>query len=507
MLHIDIPTIAEFMALAEARSDACISLYLPTLPVCQHAANRIPYKDLTKDAISQLKDAGVDKRRIALLEGRLERLGGAGRGNLDDNKYRFRRRDRSGVIEEFWSSQANGLVVLAVPETIRTFRLPQRPKLLAEVADRSHLTPFIRAMTSPHDAYVLALAERSIRLLPCIRQPAAHEGASCGPAEQRRSGDDERRNPICSLMKLAKLAKRCRIDKPDKFRLSDHDPADTFGLEIQKHEAKAMLVDSIERLTESQERLYAQHRWAVLAIFQGMDAAGKDSAIKHVMSGVNPQGCEVHSFKAPSSEHLARDLLWRSVVRLPERGRIGIFNRSYYEEVLVVRVHPEKLEDENLPRMLITDSIWQEQFRSICSFEHHLARQGMLILKFFLNISKEEQRRRFLARIDDPAKRWKFSIDDVTERERWDAYMEAYEDMIRNTSRPEVPWYVVPADQKPLARLIVASVIVSAMDKLDLSFPVIQGEALQTLEKARSLLVAEAQPAQDTKSNSSKAPA
>jgi PPK2 family polyphosphate:nucleotide phosphotransferase len=205
-------------------------------------------------------------------------------------------------------------------------------------------------------------------------------------------------------MRLAKIAKRCRIDKPDQFRLSDHDPGDCFGLDIHKDEARAMLADGIKRLAGLQERLYAERRWAVLVIFQGMDASGKDSAIKHVMSGVNPQGCEVHSFKSPSAEDLAHDFLWRCVVRLPQRGRIGIFNRSYYEEILVVRVHPEKLALENLPLTCMSDHLWQERFDGIRSFERHLARNGMLVLKFFLNISKEEQRRRFLARIEEPRK-------------------------------------------------------------------------------------------------------
>jgi PPK2 family polyphosphate:nucleotide phosphotransferase len=302
-------------------------------------------------------------------------------------------------------------------------------------------------------------------------------------------------NLTCPLMRFAKIARHCRIDKPDKFRLSDHNPADCFGLDIHKDEPTVMLADGIKRLTGLQERLYAQHRWAVLVIFQGMDAAGKDSAIKHVMSGVNPQGCEVHSFKAPSAEDLAHDFLWRCVVRLPERGRIGIFNRSYYEEVLVVRVHPDKLALENLPLSRMTNHLWEERFNGIRSFERHLARNGTLILKFFLNISKEEQRRRLLVRIEEPRKQWKFSMDDVAERQRWAAHMAAYEDMIRATSQPEAPWYVVPADNKLFTRLVVASTIVSAMDKLDLAFPKLEGDALKQLEEARRALINEVQPA------------
>src|SRR3954462_10257613 len=247
-------------------------------------------------------------------------------------------------------------------------------------------------------------------------------------------------------MSLAKTLHRFRIDKPDKFRLGDYDPADTCGLDLEKGEAKAMLASGVERLSGLQEKLYAQNQWAVLAILQAMDAAGKDGAIKHVMSGVNPQGCQVHSFKAPSAEELDHDFLWRIAKALPERGRIGIFNRSHYEEVLVVRVHPEFLARQRLPKELMDKDIWDERFKSIRGFEQHLARNGVLILKFFLHVSKEEQRKRFLARLDEPAKRWKFERGDVTERKFWDRYMHAYEEAIRETSQKEAPWYVVPAD-------------------------------------------------------------
>jgi PPK2 family polyphosphate:nucleotide phosphotransferase len=293
-------------------------------------------------------------------------------------------------------------------------------------------------------------------------------------------------------MKLAKMMKRFRIDKPDKFRLSDHDPADTCGLDIEKDEAKAMLVDGVERLAALQEKLYAHNRWSVLAVFQAMDAAGKDSAIKHVMSGVNPQGCQVHAFKQPSQEELDHDFLWRIAKALPERGRIGIFNRSHYEEVLVARVHPEILERQHLPKAVFGKDIWDERYTSIRHFESHLARNGTLIVKFFLHVSKEEQRKRFLARLDEPPKRWKFEMGDVAERKRWDKYMRAYEDAIRHTSREEARWYVVPADNKWFARLVIAEAMVEAMEGLKLEFPKVQGKALKDLEHVRGALMAEA---------------
>jgi PPK2 family polyphosphate:nucleotide phosphotransferase len=292
-------------------------------------------------------------------------------------------------------------------------------------------------------------------------------------------------------MKLAKIIKKFRIDHPDKFRLSDFDCADTCGLDIEKAEAKAMLADGVERLAALQEKLYAQNRWAVLAVFQAMDAAGKDGAIKHVMSGVNPQGCQVHAFKAPSGEELDHDFLWRIGKALPERGRIGIFNRSHYEEVLVARVHAEILARQRLPRQVLTKDIWQERFKSIRNFESHLARNGTLVLKFFLHVSKAEQRKRFLARLEEPGKRWKFEMGDVAERKLWDKYMRAYEDTIRHTSRPEAPWYVVPADNKGFARLIIAEAMVEAMERLDLAFPKVEGPALKELEKVRRALLAE----------------
>jgi PPK2 family polyphosphate:nucleotide phosphotransferase len=292
-------------------------------------------------------------------------------------------------------------------------------------------------------------------------------------------------------MKNPKLIKRFRIDTPDKFRLADFDPADTAGLQIEKDDAKQMLADGVKRLGELQERLYAQDRWAVLAIFQAMDAAGKDGAIEHVMSGINPQGVQVFSFKAPTPKELDHDFMWRTTMDLPERGRIGIFNRSYYEEVLVVRVHKELLARQKLPPELVTKDIWKERFQDIRAFERYLARNGTLILKFFLHVSKEEQRKRFLARIEEPGKRWKFSMGDVAERKLWDKYMGAYQDMIRHTSADHAPWYVVPADNKWFARIVVAGALVDAIERLDLQFPKVEGAALRELMNARKALLAE----------------
>jgi PPK2 family polyphosphate:nucleotide phosphotransferase len=289
-------------------------------------------------------------------------------------------------------------------------------------------------------------------------------------------------------MKLERIAKRFRIDRPDKFQLSKHDPAECCGLTVDKKEAQAMLADGIERLAELQQRLYADDRRSVLIVLQAMDAAGKDSIIKHVMSGINPQGCEVHSFKQPSAEELEHDFLWRVAQRLPSNGRIGIFNRSHYEEVLTVRIHKEFLARQKLPKQLVGKNIWQQRFEDIRAFEYHLARNGTRILKFFLNVSKEEQRRRFLDRIDQPDKRWKFSMNDVAERKLWDKYMAAYEDMIRQTSTPEVPWFVVPADQKWFTRLVVAAVVVEAMDRLKLNYPKVTAASLKALRKAEKAL-------------------
>lgn len=292
-------------------------------------------------------------------------------------------------------------------------------------------------------------------------------------------------------MQLYQIAKRFRIDRPEKFRLSKYDPADCCGLTVDKKEAKAMLAEGVAQLAELQQRLYADGRWSVLVVLQAMDAAGKDSVIKHVMSGINPQGCEVHAFKQPSEEELQHDFLWRIAQRLPTNGRIGIFNRSHYEEVLTVRVHKEYLESQRLPNQSTGKELWQQRFDSIRGFERHLARNGTLILKFFLNVSKEEQRQRFLDRINEPAKRWKFSMGDVAERQLWDKYMAAYDDMIRETSTPEAPWFVVPANHKWFTRLVVAAALVRELQALDLRYPKVTGKALKELRKAAKALKAE----------------
>ncbi|MGV3634213.1 MAG: polyphosphate kinase 2 family protein [Pseudorhodoplanes sp.] len=292
-------------------------------------------------------------------------------------------------------------------------------------------------------------------------------------------------------MKIEALARKYRIDNPDRFKLSDIDPSDCAGLTIDKDEAKEMLRESIEKLADLQEMLYAQDRWAVLAMFQAMDAAGKDGVIKHVMSGINPQGCQVYSFKAPTSHELDHDFMWRTTIAMPERGRIGIFNRSYYEEVLVVRAHPEILAKQKLPPKLVGKYIWKERFEDIRAFERYQARNGTLMLKFFLHVSKDEQAERFLERIDDPAKNWKFNLGDVAERKLWNDYMRYYEEMIRETSRPHAPWFVVPADKKWFTRLVVASALVEAMESLDLHFPKVDDAARDELKKARVLLAAE----------------
>ena len=282
-----------------------------------------------------------------------------------------------------------------------------------------------------------------------------------------------------------KLIRRYRVGDGGKFRLKDHDPADTAGLVLDKDEARRLLGVGVESLAELQGKLYAEDRWALLVIFQAMDAAGKDSTISHVMSGVNPQGCEVFSFKEPSPEELDHDFLWRASQRLPERGRIGIFNRSHYEEVLIVRVHPEILAGEKIPDALVTKRIWEERYEDINAFERHLARNGTAILKFFLNVSKKEQKKRFLARLDDPEKNWKFNLADVQERALWGDYMDAYEEMIRATSTEWAPWYVVPADQKWFTRIVVAGAIVDTLERLGVDYPKVDPAAKRRLAQAR----------------------
>ena len=289
---------------------------------------------------------------------------------------------------------------------------------------------------------------------------------------------------------LKDLSDRYRVNKGRGFRLKDFDPGDTHKFKSREH-AEKMLEHSLERLSEMQGRLYAQDQWALLLVFQAMDAAGKDGTIKHVMSGVNPQGCEVYSFKAPSSEELNHDFLWRCVKHIPERGRIGIFNRSYYEETLVVRVHKEFLEKEKVPDKLVTKNIWRERFEDIAAFERYLSRNGVVVRKFFLNVSKEEQKDRFLKRLDEPKKNWKFSASDIRERECWPRYMEAYEDMIAHTASKEAPWYVIPADHKWFTRLAVAAVIVETLESLKLKFPEVAPEVRKEFAAARAELAKE----------------
>jgi PPK2 family polyphosphate:nucleotide phosphotransferase len=290
-----------------------------------------------------------------------------------------------------------------------------------------------------------------------------------------------------AIMKQREFAKPFQIADGSHFRLKDFDPADTLGLKSKEH-AKEALERGIVRLAKLQEKLYAQDRWAILLILQAMDAAGKDSTIKHVMSGVNPQGCQVNSFKAPSAEELQHDFLWRTSRSLPERGKIGIFNRSYYEEVLAVRVHPELLAKEKLPDKLVTKDIWRERFEDINAFERYLFGNGIVVLKFFLHLSKKEQKRRFLERLDDSEKNWKFSMSDALERQHWEKYMQAYEDMIRNTSTKHAPWFIVPADHKWFTRLVVAEATIGAMESLDLSFPKMDAERRKELKDARAAL-------------------
>jgi PPK2 family polyphosphate:nucleotide phosphotransferase len=292
------------------------------------------------------------------------------------------------------------------------------------------------------------------------------------------------------LKEVSRIIEPYCITKGEKFRLKDHDPADINGLK-DKHQAQGLLEDGIALLSHMQEKLYAQDRWALLLIFQAMDAAGKDGAIKHVMSGVNPQGCDVHAFKSPSSEELNRDYLWRIHKCVPERGKIGIFNRSYYEEVLVVRVHPPFLRAQKLPDHLITKHIWDERYEDINSFERYLTRNGIVIRKFFLHVSKKEQKKRFLERLEDSKKNWKFSMADVQERGFWKDYQEAYEEMIQRTATKHAPWYVIPADNKWFTRLAVASAIIETLDQLDLAFPDVDEAKKKELETVRTSLLSQ----------------
>lgn len=291
-------------------------------------------------------------------------------------------------------------------------------------------------------------------------------------------------------MKIREFVKPFRVSDGKQFRLKDFDPAETLGLKSKEH-AEQTLERGVARLADLQEKLYAQDRWAALVVLQAMDAAGKDSIIKHVMSGLNPQGCQVTSFKAPSTEELQHDFLWRTSRSMPERGKIGIHNRSYYEEVLAVRVHPELLARERIPAQLTSDRIWQERFEEINAFERHLARNGIVLVKFFLHLSKEEQKKRFLERLEAREKNWKFSASDVTERQSWDKYMQVYEEVIQNTSSQHAPWHVVPADHKWFTRLVVAEAIIDVLEGLDLAFPELDASGQKELKRARKALLSE----------------
>jgi PPK2 family polyphosphate:nucleotide phosphotransferase len=289
------------------------------------------------------------------------------------------------------------------------------------------------------------------------------------------------------MKRFEKLVKPFRIEYGKHFRLKDHDPGHTGGMR-DKTQAEKLLQEGILELAELQDKLYAQDSWAVLLVFQAMDAAGKDGVIKHVMSGLNPQGCQVYSFKAPSAEELDHDYMWRTMSRMPERGRIGIFNRSYYEEVLVVRVHPELLKAEHIPSDLITKDVWKERFEDINGFERYLTRNGVVVRKFFLNVSKKEQKRRFLARLDEPEKNWKFSAADIKERAFWDDYMDAFEDMIQHTATPDAPWHVIPADNKWFSRIAVAEAVIDTLESLKLAYPKVDDAKAKQLAGERKLL-------------------
>jgi PPK2 family polyphosphate:nucleotide phosphotransferase len=282
-----------------------------------------------------------------------------------------------------------------------------------------------------------------------------------------------------------------RVTKGKNFRLKNFDPGDTLGLKMDKEEASGLLQRGTEWLAMEQDILYAQDSWSVLLVFQAMDAAGKDGTIKHVMSPINPQGCDVHSFKQPSDEELSHDFLWRYAVKAPQRGRIGIFNRSYYEEVLVVRVHQELLTPQKLPPKLVGKGLWDERLADIARFEDYLTRQGVVILKFYLNLSHKEQKKRFMDRLDKPEKNWKFSASDVRERRYWDDYMDAYEEAIQATATKDAPWFVVPADNKWFTRLVVAAAVVEAVEKLDLKYPQVSPDEKKDLAAARAQLEAE----------------
>jgi len=316
----------------------------------------------------------------------------------------------------------------------------------------------------------------------------------------KKDSNDSNSNP----MDLSTLSKKSIIDRAKKFskqycvgngndfRLEDYETKASFNLGPEgKSQVSETLEIGVNALSAMQDILYAQDKWSLLIIFQAMDAAGKDGAIKHVMSGINPQGCQVSSFKAPSSEELDHDFLWRCQKHLPERGRIGIFNRSYYEEVLVVRVHEAILKGQKLPEKLVTKDIWEDRFQDIRNFEKYLNRNGTIVIKFFLNVSKDEQKERFIERVDDPDKNWKFSVGDVKERGYWNDYMHAYEELIKNTSTEKSPWYVIPADNKSYARIAIASAIIHALDEMELEYPTVSDEKIAELQAVKKALLEE----------------
>ncbi len=293
------------------------------------------------------------------------------------------------------------------------------------------------------------------------------------------------------LDRIQKYTQPFRVTKGNGFQLKNYDPSDTCGLRLDKREASNLLQQGTEWLAQEQDMLYAQDRWSLLLVFQAMDAAGKDSTIRHVMSGVNPQGCQVFSFKQPSQEDLSHDFMWRYLKRLPERGKIGIFNRSYYEEVLIVRVHEEILKKQKIPQPLLGKRVWDERLADIAHFEDYVTRQGVIILKFFLQVSRQEQKKRFMKRLDTPEKNWKFSASDVHERKFWADYMRVYEKAIRATASKQAPWFVVPADNKWFTRLVVSAAIVEAVEQLDLAYPTVDAEKKKDLARVRAALARE----------------
>jgi PPK2 family polyphosphate:nucleotide phosphotransferase len=344
----------------------------------------------------------------------------------------------------------------------------------------------------------VAQAVRGARRVLFLLDPAAgRDLAPAAPAptpRTRRYNAPRHRPRKRGVMKnTADLVRPFRVRDGKGFRLKDIDPDDTLGIK-SKDKAQELLARGVSRMAELHEKLYAQNQWALLLIFQAMDAAGKDGTVKHVMSGLNPQGCQVYSFKSPSPEELDHDYLWRTMKAVPERGRIGVFNRSYYEEVLVVRVHPEYLAGQRIPGPLLSKDVWEERFADINAYERYLTRNGVMVCKFFLYVSRKEQKKRFLERIEQPAKNWKFSSADAMERQHWKEYMHAYEDMIRHTATKHAPWHVVPADNKWFTRLVVAAAVIEALQKMNLSFPDVTPEQKHELAASRAILEAEDQP-------------